>query len=303
MASVDKTAQDAYTRLLERGVIQDQMPPWRDDQRAIANVLARSAVFGVVERGIAEHRESQCVHAPSGYEITITGKRLSEAHRDVYMEVLCLFREAGPQKRVRLNSRAILRGIGRTDGGNNRAWLLQSLRDIAQTQLELKIVKQDGRLFFESALLTLLCVDGTFDNPTGVIASLPPEALRLYQLDNLTLIHAGRRLALKGPGSQLAKALQMKFCSHKTPYPMKLETLTDHCGVTDKDRAGRKRSLKRALELLVLAGELDNFAIEADGKVIVQRASRMKDSGITKQLEQWSKSMTESFSFQKEQYV
>lgn len=276
MATTDEIARVLQAKLLARGIILDRMPAWDDDKRAIANVLARSAVFGVVERGAREACVSQRVHAPAGYEIALTGNRLSEAHRDAYLEVLHLFRDTGPETSIRLNPRMILHGIGRADGGKNRKWLFEALLDVAQAELALKIIQHDGSVRFECASLCLLQIEGSFDTRDGVTASLSHEALRLYQQDGLTYIRPDRRRALKGPGSQLAKALQAKFCSHKAPYPMKLETLTDQCGVRDKNRSGRKRSLQRALEMLVKTGELEGYLFAPDGKVCVERASREK---------------------------
>lgn len=265
---LDAKFRDRYEKLLARGIISNCMPTWDDDKRAIVNSIARSAVFGVVERGSKSTLISHSVPAPANYEIVVTGKRLSEAHRDIYMQAMHLFRGREANRSIRITPRDLLLQIERSDGGENRRWVVEALLDISQTTIRIETCQSERRIRFGGSLLTVLAVESKQN--ARVELSLPFEAVDLFHDDGRTYINARKRTSLKGPGSQLAKALQPKIYSHREPYPMKIDTLATQCGVMDREKAGRKRTFVRALNLLQANGNLESFEICGD-TVIMHR--------------------------------
>ena len=271
--SLMRRVQEIHNRLVADGLIFDAMPVWTDDKRAITNSIARSAVFAVVEKGRQEILEEQHIPSPSNYEIIVTGERLNEADRDVYLQAIHYFRGCRPNEEVRVNPRDFLLEIGRQDGTESRKWLWNSIRKIAKTLLEITISLHERKIKFVGALLTIASEEK--DGVLGDIRmSLPLDALRLYNTDGRTLICIARRLSLKGPGSQLAKSLQAKLCSHKEPFPIKLETLMVQCGSKCKRLLDFKKKLIVALELLKENKDIEEYSISKDGLVEIQRNAK-----------------------------
>lgn len=266
--------QDSYDRLVAEGRISEAMPVWDDDKRAITNSIARSAVFSVVEKGTSAALVKQRVPAPSNYEILITGECLSEADRDVYLQAMHYFRGCKPNEEIRVTPRDFLLGIGRQDGTENRKWLRDAVVKIAKTLLEITIHLSDNRRVKFAGSLLSIATEETDGIPGEIHMRLPLDALRLYNTDSRTLLSMGRRLSLKGPGSQLAKSLQTKIYSHKIPFPMKIETIMEQCGSRAKRVADFKKILILALDLLQRNGDIEDYEISPGGIVEIRRKGR-----------------------------
>lgn len=273
MDNLPEKFQVTYDRLVASGCIREAMPVWDDDKRAITNSIARSAVFSVVEKGDRSPLLEQRVPAPSNYEIIITGERLSEADRDIYLQAIHYFRGSGPNAEIRVHARDFLLAIGRQDGLESRKWLWDSIRKIAKTLMEVTITVREKKIKFIGSLLTIVSEEQN-GVPGEIRMRLPMDALRLYNADSRTLISMTRRLSLKGPGSQLAKSLQAKIYSHKEPFPMKLETLMTQCGSKCKRLLDFKKKLIVALNLLVENQDIERYSISKDGLVEIERKQK-----------------------------
>jgi hypothetical protein len=269
---IEDVIKKTTERLTEAGFIRkDIMPIWDDDKRAITNSIARSAIFAVVEKGMGINLIEQKVPAPSNYDITVTGKQLSESDRDVYLQVMHYFRGRGADETIYINPRDFLLDIGRQDGKANREWLWEVLTTIAQTLLKITIHLPDNRsIKFVGSLLTILSEERNGIS-NEITLRLPLGALRLYNQDTKTLLSMQKRLALKGSGSQLAKALQVKIYSHKIPFPMKIETLMQVCGFKCARIRDFKKKLINALELLVENKDINSYHISKEGLVYINR--------------------------------
>ena len=274
MEDIVNKIQAVYNRLLADGKIYEAMPVWDDDKRAITNSIARSSVFAVVEKGTKTALVEQRVPAPSNYEIIVTGEQLNEADRDVYLQAIHYFRGCKPNEEIRVNPRDFLLSIGRQDGMENRKWLWNAVKKMAKTLLEITISLPDERKIKFVGSLLAIATEETNGISDEIRMRLPLDALRLYNADSKTLVSMGRRLSLKGPGSLLAKSLQSKIYSHRAPFPMKIETIMEQCGVKDKHKSGRKRALLKALNLLKENGDLESFEITDDDILIMHRPSR-----------------------------
>jgi hypothetical protein len=252
-------------------LFEEKMPIWDDDKRTITNAIARSAVFSVAERGSREEYNAYKVPAPSNYEITvIAGHSLTEADRDVYLQVIHYFRGLKPNDIVSVNIKDFLASIKRIDGKESRNWLWNALRAMASTTLEIIIKYPDGSTIkFIGSLLTLVSKEK--DGLQEIRMSLPLDALRLYNEDTHTVLFMSRRLALKGSGSQLAKSLQVKILSHKQPFPMKIEKLMEQCGSKFSNVRFFKAKLKKALNLLIDNKDIVSYNISKEGMVYIYR--------------------------------
>jgi hypothetical protein len=274
--AIPKKIQEIETRMREArpDLFEEKMPFWDDDKRTITNAIARSAVFSVAERGNREEYKSYKVPAPANYEITvIAGQSLTEADRDVYLQVMHYFRGLKPNDVVSVDIKDFLSSIKRVDGSESRVWLWNALRAMAATTLDILIKHPDGSTIkFIGSLITLVSKEK--DGLQEIRMSLPLDALRLYNEDTHTVLFMNKRLALKGSGSQLAKALQVKILSHKQPFPMKIETIMEYCGSKFNDVRFFKAKLKKALNLLIENKDIISFHISKDGMVYIYRSEQ-----------------------------
>ncbi|WP_449100368.1 plasmid replication initiator TrfA, partial [Pseudomonas veronii] len=101
-----------------------QLPLWPEPVRAVPNGFLRSALFGAIRKGRRRFVKGEQLAALDGIEIHYTGERLDQGDLDVYESVLHAVRlqELGSQCRV--TSYALLKLMGKTDTGKNRATLL-----------------------------------------------------------------------------------------------------------------------------------------------------------------------------------
>lgn len=273
MDKVDKLINEATERLKHKGIICITMPDWADDQRAIVNCLARSAVFSVNKNSEGIFFVGARIPAPSNYDITATGPQLTQAHLDVYLQIIHLFRRIKAGESVFVTPRKILDGIGKADGTDNRKWLIDTIKKISQLSLDITVRKAIRTISFSGSLLTVLSSFEEKNLCDNIELRLSEEAVKLYLDDDVTILFPPRRNRLKGDGSNIAKSMQLQILSHKKPHPMYLSTLCSFCGITISSPSGRRRSMRQAIKLLIKNGDLSDGYIK-DDKIFLFRPQR-----------------------------
>jgi hypothetical protein len=247
----------------------DPYPQWGDGMSAILNALARSGTFSPLEKGTRESVVKQVIPAQAGYEITFTGEKLDEGDRDVYLSLTRLYTGISPGNSCVIPTKTLLTTI-RSYGKANREWLYSSLKRLSAIHVEIKFDTAKYSGFYSGNIFNILAIGEQEDIEKGLISfSIPPEFVRVFMMSrDYTKIPMTKRLALKGPGSQLAKWLHSYLYSHQKPFPVKVETLKKLSGSQVKELKIFRLKLRHALELLKGNGDIATWEIEATTELV-----------------------------------
>ena len=245
-----------------------QLPKWPEPVRAVPNGFLRSALFGVIGKGKRRFMRGEQIAALDGIEIRYTGERLDQDDLRVWENVLHAVRLQALGVQCRLTSYAMLRLLGRTDTGRNRAILQARIERLRANAINIK----QGRYAFIGGL-----IDGAYrDQETQEwVIVVNPKLRDLYTVDQFTQLDWDVRNALNG--HQIAQWLHGFYSSHAKPYPMKVETLHRLCGSEDASPSSSKQKLRKALDALVKAsaahGQPFSYAIRGDLVHVEKKAS------------------------------
>ena len=245
-----------------------QLPLWPEPVRAVPNGFLRSALFGAIRKGRRRFVRGEHLAALDGIEIHYTGERLDQGDLDVYESVLHAVRlqELGSQCRV--TSYALLKLMGKTDTGKNRATLQTRIERLRANAIRMK----QGRYSFIGGLVDEAYKD---EETQEWVIVLNPKLRALYGADQFTQIEWAVRQALDG--RQLAQWLHGFYASHAKPYPMKVETLHKLCGSEAKRMTDYKIDLRRNLDAVAEAsaahGEGFSYDIRGDLVLVEKKAS------------------------------
>jgi hypothetical protein len=237
-----------------------QLPLWPEPVRAVPNGFLRSALFGAIAKGKRRYIDGEQLAALDGVEIRYTGQRLDQGDLDVWESVLHAVRlqELGGQCRV--TSYALLKLMGKTDTGKNRATLNKRITRLVASALTVK----QGRYSYIGSLIR--CAAKDEDTQEWVI-ELDPHLRPLFASDQFTQVEWAVRHALSG--KPLAQWLHGFYASHAKPFPMKVETLLRLCGSESELRRYRQ-TLGDALEAVTEASEAhgEGFSPEIRGDLV-----------------------------------
>lgn len=249
IAAIQEKAKQRYEREplpgtpLPKNVVQ--LPLWSEPVRAVPNGFLRSALFGAIGKGKRRYMQGELVAAVDGVEIRYTGQRLDQGDLDVWESVLHIVRlqELGGQ--CRITSYALLKLMGKTDTGSNRATLqtrIERLRANAMT------VKQ-GRYSYIGGLIAGAAKD---EETQEWVIELDAKLRPLFAADQFTQVDWGVRHALNG--KPLAQWLHGYYASHAKPYPISVATLHKLCGSESVLLSDFKKDLRKALDAVTEAG-------------------------------------------------
>ena len=236
-----------------------QLPLWPEPVRAVPNGFLRSALFGAIAKGKRRYIDGEQLAALDGVEIRYTGQRLDQGDLDVWESVLHAVRlqELGSQCRV--TSYALLKLMGKTDTGKNRATLHKRITRLRAGTVELK----QGRYVYIGGLIGEAFKD---EETQEWVIELNPKLRALYGGDQFTQVDWGVRHALDG--RQLAQWLHGFYASHAKPFPFKVETLLSLSGSENADPYSSKQKLRKALDAVADAsaahGEGFSYDIRGD---------------------------------------
>ena len=246
----------------------DPYPEFGEGMSAIFNALARSATFIPMEKGTRETLVDQKIPSQSNYDIRITGERLDEADRDVYLSLTRYYSGVTPGTSCSVPTKTLLTSVrARGYGGSNREWLYNVLQRLSKIHLQIDFETPRYKGFYAGNIFNILAISDRDNEENGLISfSIPPEFVRIFMLSrDYTKIPMAKRLALVGPGSQRAKWLHSIIYSHKGPFQRKLQGLYDDSGAKGVMR-NFKISIKQALALLQKNGDIVKWEIARNKK-------------------------------------
>jgi hypothetical protein len=236
-----------------------QLPLWPEPVRAVPNGFLRSALFGAIRKGRRRFVKGEYLAALDGIEIHYTGERLDQGDLDVYESVLHVARLQELGSRCRVTSYALLKLMGKSDTGKNRATLQTRIERLRANAIRMK----QGRYTFIGGLVDEAYKD---DETHEWVIVLNPKLRALYGADQFTQVQWAVRQALDG--HQLAQWLHGFFSSHAQPYPIKIETLHRLCGSEAGLMSDFAKKLRKALDAVAEAcaahGEAFKYEIRGD---------------------------------------
>ena len=255
-AALEKPAEDVPTT-----PAAVQLPIWPEPVRAVPNGFLRSALFGAIAKGKRRYMEGEQLAALDGIEIRYTGQRLDQGDLDVWESVLHAVRLQELGSQYRLTSYGLLKLMGLTDTGKNRATLHKRITRLRAGTIELK----QGRYVYIGGLVGEAFKD---ENTQEWVIELNPKLRALYGADQFTQVDWAVRHELSG--KPIAQWLHGFYASHAKPFPIKVETLHRLCGSEAKRMNDYKVDLRRNLDAVADASEAygEGFRYDIRGDLV-----------------------------------
>lgn len=244
---------------LPREVVQ--LPLWPEPVRAVPNGFLRSALFGAIAKGRRRFVKGEQLAALDGIEIHYTGERLDQGDLDVYESVLHAVRFQALGERCRVTSYALLKLMGKTDTGKNRATLQTRVERLRANAIRMK----QGRYSFIGGLVDEAYKD---EETQAWVIVLNPKLRALYGTDQFTWVEWAVRRALDG--HQLAQWLHGFYASHAKPFPMKMDTLLKLTGGENDNPSSGRQKLRKALDAVTEASKAhgEGFSYKIHGELV-----------------------------------
>jgi len=237
-----------------------KLPFWSELERAIPNMIARSALFAPIARGRRRVHEKVEIAGRSDFKILYSGKQLDMADCDVFLQALAMAKKVPLGQTVVVNRAAFLRSIGRKDGKSDYQWLEDSMYRLKFNA----VTFTSNRLRVQ---LSLIDYWGIY-NDTGAFGFVVnPKMVALFSNREYSLIDWQKRLAITRH-VDLAKWMQNYIASHERgEHRIGLALLREWSGYS-----GRLRDFRVAMQGVL--GELKRL------EIIVAPKIRAKDDMI-----------------------
>ena len=238
-----------------------QLPLWPEPVRAVPNGFLRSALFGAIARGKRRYIDGEQLAALDGVEIRYKGQRLDQGDLDVWESVLHAVRLQEMGSQCRLTSYALLKLMGLTDTGKNRATLQNRIERLVANALTVK----QGRYTYIGSLIRFAAKD---EDTQEWVIELDAKLRPLFAADQFTQVEWAVRHELSG--KPMAQWLHGFYASHATPFPLKIETLHRLCGSEAKRMTDYKVDLRRNLDAVADASEAhgEGFSYDIRGDLV-----------------------------------
>ncbi len=241
--------------------VRVQLPMWPEPVRAVPNGFLRSALFGAIRKGRRRYINGEQIAAIEGVEIFYKGESLDQGDLDVWESVLHAVRLQELGSQCRLTSYVLLKLMGLTDTGKNRATLHTRIERLVANALTVK----QGRYSYMGNLIAGAAKD---EDTQEWVIELNPKLRPLFAADQFTQIEWAVRRTMNG--HQLAQWLHGFYASHAKPYPVKIETLHKLCGSEQGVMSDFAKKLRKALDAVVMANMAhgEGFSYEIYGDLV-----------------------------------
>ncbi len=257
--------------------ISAKLPYWPDFVRGVPNMALRSALFSVSRQPSKPFLQRQVIQVQKGYFILYTGPQLSQSDLNIWEAVLHVAREQKLGTEVRFRAYQILKALGHTDTGKNRASLELHLSRLNATALHI----QAGRYGYEGSLIDEVQRD---THTRQYIIRLNAGLQSLFASHQYTHVEWDIRQALRG--KPLAQWLHGYYASHAKPFPVTVLTLHRLCGSEAAELWKFAQTLRTALHHLQKACEansqLFSYAIQGDLVYIERQPSPSQGRHLAK---------------------
>lgn len=238
-----------------------QLPLWPETVRAVPNGFLRSALFGAIAKGRRRYINGEDLAAVDGVTIRYKGERLDQGDLDVWESVLHAVRLQELGSRCRVTSYALLKLMGKTDTGKNRATLQTRIERLVANAVTVK----QGRYTYIGGLIRFAAKD---EETQEWVIELDEKLRPLFAADQFTQVEWAVRHALDG--HQLAQWLHGFYASHAKPFPLRMETLLKLAGSEDANPRSAQQTLRKALDAVAEASAAhgEGFSYEIRGDLV-----------------------------------
>lgn len=256
-----------------------RLPLWPDPVRAVPNGFLRSALFGAIRKGRRRYLKAEQITALDGIEIRYTGERLDQGDLDVWESILHTVRLQKLGNRCRITSYALLKLMGKTDTGKNRATLHERITRLRANAVEVK----QGRYTYIGGLIAGAAKD---EETQGWVIELDTKLSPLFAANQFTQVEWAVRHALDG--KPLAQWLHGFYASHAKPFALRMETLLKLSGSENENPRSAQQTLRKALDAVTEAseayGEGFSYAIRGDLVDVEKKAQGTQLRHLVKKL-------------------
>jgi TrfA protein len=255
-----------------------QLPLWPEPVRAVPNGFLRSALFGAIAKGRRRYINGEDLAAIDGVTIRYKGERLDQGDLDVWESVLHAVRLQKLGSQCHLTSYALLKLMGKTDTGKNRATLQSRIERLVANAVTIR----QGRYTYIGGLIRSAAKD---EETQEWVIELDDKLGPLFAVDQFTLVEWAVRHTLDG--KPLAQWLHGFYASHAKPFPIRMETLLKLSGSEDNNPRSAQQTLRKALDAVTAAtsanGEGFSYTILGDLVHVEKKASGTQKRHLTKQ--------------------
>jgi hypothetical protein len=236
------------------------LPTWPETKRATPSAFLRSALFSAVQSKDRAFLKGATMASQEGITVKFTGEQLNQEDLTLWENLVHLAKEQPLGNVCEFTAYDILKTMRLGDGGVDRERLHEGVLRLTACAVEVLIGNQ--KTFFSS-----LIESGVRDDDTGRYrVKLSKALVKLYA--QTTWVDFEQRAGLRR--KPLAQFLHGYYSSHKTPFPVKIETIHKLSGSKNKRMANFKLLTESALKELVKIGFLESYAIDS-GKVEIRR--------------------------------
>jgi len=254
-------------RAQRRGdVLPAFLPSCPDNKRATPNTFLRSALFSAIQSKDRIFLKEEILASQAGVIVKFTGEQLNQEDLTVWEALVHLAKEQPIGTICDFSAYEILISLDLPTNGDGYKKLHSTLIRLMACAVEIR----HGGTTYSGSLIVHSIKD---EKTSHYLIELNKSIINLYGQTEWTRIDWKQRNALKR--KPLAMALHGYYSSHKSPYPVKIETLMKLSGSKSKQLANFKIKVNNALHELVAIGFLVEFKIEG-GLVSVNRLSTLE---------------------------
>ena len=236
------------------------LPSCPSGKRATPSAFLRSALFSATQSKDRRQLKEEVMASQSGISIIYTGEQLNQEDLTLWETLVHLSKKTPLGNVSEFTAYSILTAMGLSTGSSDQAALNKGITRLIACSVKISF---DGIGAYETSLIS--SSESTVMGRYAV--RLDRALIRLYK-DN-TWIDWDQRIKLRR--KPLAQALHGYYSSHKSPFPIKLETIRDITGSKNKQIAGFKRQVVAALDQLVEVDFLESYVVDSDNKVQVKK--------------------------------
>lgn len=244
-----------------------QLPLWPEPKRGTPNSFIRSALFAAIQSKDRVFLKEATLASQKGIVIKFTGEQLNQEDLSVWEALVHLARQQPLGQPCEVTAHSLLKSLGMHTGLSQHKQLHSTIIRLTACAVQ---ITHDKKTYFGS-----LVKSGIKDEITSHYRiELNRDLIRLFGENQWTALDWQQRQALRG--KHLTQALHAFYSSHRNPFPIKIKTIKEYVGSKNKQMAGFKVKLKKALDELVEINFLSSYEI-SDDTVSVQRATVCKE--------------------------
>jgi hypothetical protein len=261
---------------------QLKLPFWASTvERGVPNSLARSALFGMVERGPERQQfKKKVIASYAGTKILFSGEALNQQDLDLWLELVDRWKELGELSLV-YTKHGLCKMIGKSKSARAYKQIEESLLRLYNADIEVRTKTPKGQIrYFGRLVQEMFWIDE--DSKMEARINMNPNLAALFggkgNRQYSTQIIDQRR-SLKG---DLSKWLYGYIITHRTsldkmePHWIRLNKLKELSGSTSTMKSF-KFNLKKALVQLESAAVVAEWDINEDSVLIVYRKEALMD--------------------------